>query len=415
MLGKRRVKEVRGIVFLDSNNNGIRDGLEQSLKDVGIKLFAVDDTEAQGKKAGEPRVLKEKLILSTKTNARGEFRFLVREGAYSVSLDVETLPVGRGILEANRLFDFGEKGLIDFAVREIDSVYVQDSPLHINIGENFIINPIAKDRDGNILSAKINYLSEGNEIDFRSNMCRALPKSFIPSRDNIILDTGKTRLNIPVEITIPGVCSADKVNLAHRLGMIDENAKIQYLLHALFGRKKLPEDYRSQIPIKSGTRYVEEISNYIERTDADLEIVKAAKQYLDSSIPHLDKTYKSPSGYFNIHYTLSGENGAAVKVGDLRGVPSYIKQVGLAFDHVRAFTCTSRGFREPILDEGKSAYDVYVFDLKGKYGITYSSKIYSMQNVKARVASSYICIDNSYSSQKGFDKNREDCKGHCSP
>lgn len=393
---------------MDSNNDGIHNDSEQVLKDINIKLFEVKNIEKQGEKDEEVRVLRENPVHSTKTNESGEFRFFVNEGAYSVNLDVESLPLGKGVVETNKVFDIGEAGRIDFAVRDIESMHVYDKPFHINIGEDFIVNPVAKDRDGNVLSAKIIYRSEDRTLDFHSNLCRTLPKSLRDTSTQIILDTGNTKWEIPVDIRVPRLCSVDKVNLAHRLGLIDEHTKVRHLVHALHNRSKLPDDYYSRVPIKSGTRAVEEIKRYIMRTDADPKVVEAARQFLSSTVPVLDHNYKSPSGYFSIHYTLSGENAVSSRGRDSRAVPPYIEQIGLAFDQVRADTCTVRGFREPILEEGKDAFDIYVFDQKGKYGVTYT-QIFSAQNTRARVASSYICIDNSYSSEKGFDKNREDC------
>lgn len=405
---RRYLKEISGVVFLDSKNDNTNQNSKQFLRDVGIKLFAVGDSKILGEKHGEIRVVKENQILSTKTNDRGEFRFIVNEGAYSVNLDVDTLPVGKGVIEASRFFDIGEGGRVDFAVKDVESMHMYD-PIQINIGEHFIVNPVARDRDGNILSAKINYLSEDSEIDLRSNVCRSVPKSLRNTSANIILDGGKAKWRVPVDITLPRMCSIDKVDLANRLGLIDEHTKIRYSLYAMYNKRNLPEDYQSRIPIKSGTRVVEEISRYMERADADQKVVEAARQSLDSPVPKLDRTYRSPSGYFNIHYTLSGENAVALRNRNPRIVPPYIEQAGLVFDQVRAFTCASRGFREPILEDCKNAYDIYVYDLKGKYGITYSSQTYSIQNTQSRVASSYICIDNNYSSEKGFDKSREDC------
>jgi hypothetical protein len=284
--------------------------------------------------------------LSTRTNDNGEFRFIVNEGSYSVNLDIETLPAGKSVALESKLYNVGEAGSFDFAVRES---YPSTDPFHTDLEEKL-------------------------------------------SND-----------------TASRLCSFDKVRHAHRLGLIDEHTKIQYLLDAMFSKGGLPEDYRSGTPMKSGTSAVEEIKRYIGRADADPKIVEAAKRSLDSSIPKLDKTYRSPGGYFNIHYTQSGEHAIEERYRDPRAIPPYIEQIGIAFDQVKALTCTVRGFKEPILEAGKDAYDVHVYDLGGKYGVTYMDQSHDSKKTRTKAASSYICIDNSYSREKGFDKSRDDC------
>jgi hypothetical protein len=160
--------------------------------------------------------------------------------------------------------------------------------------------------------------------------------------------------------------------------------------------------------MKSGTGILDELNRYLESRDADTAVSEAIRQATAYSVPELDKSYRSPGGHFNINYTLSGENAVDFNNRDTRAVPPYIIQVAEAFENVRAVTCLSRGYREPILEEGKDYYDIYVYDLKDKYGVTFSSKIYNSRK-RAGTASSYICIDNNYSEEKGFDKSRLDC------
>jgi hypothetical protein len=409
MYRRRFVKEIRGRVFLDDNNDGVMNDTERPLKDIGIRLYASGNDEAAGGSDGEILIRREKLFAAAKTDENGEFRFLAPEGDYSVCLDIETLPPGKGVPGTDRFYRAAEEGKTDFAVRDIESVSVRGGPVSMNIGENLIINPILRDRDGGILSAKVDYRSEDGSLSFRSNVFRISPKSLQRTTSNVVLDAGKARLRVPVHIRPPEACPAEKVRLAGRLGMIDGHTEIGYLLHALYDRRKLPEDYRSRIPIKSGTGFVEDIKRYMERADADPKIVEASRQALGFSVPKLDRVYRSPGGFFSIHYTLSGSNAVAARSRDPEAVPPYIEQIARAFDNVRTFTCVSRGFRTPILEEGRDSYDVYVFDQKGKYGVTYSTKITSKRDTGVRVASSYICIDNSYSAEKGFEKSREDC------
>lgn len=352
MCRRRYIKEIKGRVFLDTNNDGIMNNSELPLKDIGIKLFAADDDEITGTKDAEILIRREKFFSSTKTDETGEFRFLVSDRAYTVCLDMETLPADKSANGTDRFCGMGEDGKFDFAIKDIKPVSVSGSPARMS-------------------SAR--------------------------------------KSGVPAAIKAPEASSTDRIRLARSLGVIDEHREIEYLLQALFSRRNLPEGYRSEIPIKSGTVFVEDIKRYMERADADPELVEAARQKLAASVPELDKVYKSPNGYFNIHYTLSGDNAVAARTGDSRAVPPYIEQIGKAFDNVKTFTCRLRGFREPLTVEGRNIYDVYVFDQKGKYGVTYSSNTYDKRNTGVRVATSFICIDNTYSGKKGFDKGREDC------
>jgi hypothetical protein len=259
MFRRRFVKEIKGRVFLDTNNDGIMNNSEQPLKDIGIRLFVAGDDEISGTEGTEILIRREKLILNTKTDEAGEFRFLVREGAYSVCLDVDTLPSGKVATKTDKSCEAVKSEKIDFPVRDNDPEAKCNSPVQADIGRHFNIN-----------TAKVS--------------------------------------------------SADRVRLARRLGVIDEHTEIEYLLHALYGRQKLPEDYRSRIPIKSGTGFLDDIRRYMQRSDADPKIVEAARQALASSVPKLDEAYKSPSGYFNIHYALSGENSVEPRGGDRKSV-----------------------------------------------------------------------------------------------
>lgn len=403
------VKEIKGRVFLETNDNQSTGGPGQPLKDVELRLFSAGGGEKAADRDAEILVRTEVLLSRTKTDENGEFRFLAREGAYSVCLDIETLPAGKGVVKAEGFCGNGEKGRIDFPVRDVASIALHESPVRMDIGGTLVINPEARDRDGNILSARIDYRSEDGNISFRSNVCRSSPKTLRGTSSSIILDAGKIRLDVPVRIKPPGGSAAERVRLARRLGMIDEHTEAEYLLHALYDRRKLPEDYGSSVPVKSGTGLVEDLKKYLARTDAAPAVAEAARLAMAASVPKLDKVYRSPGGYFSIHYTLSGANAVAARSRAAQAVPPYIEQVGRAFDNARAFTCLSRGFREPVLDAGRDSYDVYVFDQKGKYGVTYSNNTYSKRNSGARVASSFICIDNTYSAEKGFEKSREDC------
>ncbi len=403
------LKEIKGTVFQDAANNRSPEDPIPFMKGIGIDLFIVADKETETDGKSQITIYREKRIGRTATNDKGEFRFIVHNGIYYVKPDIETLPSGKGLMEPGRLVPSGETENIDFVVKEVGSIHIDGNKTRWDIGEEILLNPVVKDAEGNSLTARLNFSSESTDLSFRSNLCRSCPKTLRDHNATILINAGNVTRKVPLEIRIPGLCSTDKVKLAHRLGMIDESTKIQYLTYVLQSSGKLPKEYRSSVPIKSATGILEELKQYTQDRNADPSVRDAARQSLSSSVPVLEKTCRSPSGYFNIHYTLEGADAVDFNLRDRRAIPPYIAQIGEAFDNVRAVTCFTRGFREPVLEEGKKDYDIYVYDLKDKYGVTYSTKLYSSQHYRSSAASSYICIDNSYSKEKGFDKGRLEC------
>lgn len=206
----------------------------------------------------------------------------------------------------------------------------------------------------------------------------------------------------------PAISPVDMIKNEFRGGSIDEHTKILLYLYSMFDKSQLPREYTELAPVKSGTTIIEEIFRYIRRRDAKREIVDKARAYLASAVPKLEKEYASPSGYFRIHYTLRGTNAVPLDDFNRNGIPDYIESIGEAFDHIKAFTCDSRKFRTPIMDAGQTAIDINVYNLDGKYGMTFPQKFYTSIN-GPRTSSSFISIDNNYSHDKGFKEFRDDC------
>lgn len=147
----------------------------------------------------------------------------------------------------------------------------------------------------------------------------------------------------------------------------------------------------------------------ISSEEADADITARAKKYIDNAVPKLDKVYISPGKYFKIHYTMTGINAVSPIDLNRNGIPDYIEEIGDAFDYSRKITCFERGFRQPLSGNDDKYYDVYVYNLKGIYGITFAKSIKKDAKTGNRIASSYICIDNNYSKDKGFKKSKLDC------
>jgi hypothetical protein len=221
-----------------------------------------------------------------------------------------------------------------------------------------------------------------------------------------VISKKKVSINIEVAKQSP----IDKINIDFENGLINKQTKILYYLHSIFDKNRLPKKYKSTHPIKNVTNIIEEVKKYIGLKNNDRSIIKLAKKYFKYSIPNLEKKYISKSGYFRINYSLSGNNKVFLENNNKTdGVPSYIIDIGEAFDYVKEKTCDKAGFRKPIFENGKKYFDVYVYDLAGIYGMTFSSEFYKIKGLSTSVASSYICIDNNYSTLKGFDKKKLDC------
>lgn len=205
---------------------------------------------------------------------------------------------------------------------------------------------------------------------------------------------------------MPGQTSSDRDD---RQEAGDERKKITRFLYSIFDRRKLQERSNQALPVKNATTLLKEVLDYVSREDADHEIVRLAERYLATPVPSLDKVYTSPGGFFKIHYTLKGPHSVSNANAGYDGVPRYIKATGAAFERAKAITCDERGFLNPLTQQDKKWIDVYVFDQKGKYGVSIPSDVLPGEKGGPRKARAYICIDNNYAREKGFQKSKDDC------
>lgn len=409
---RRPIKEIHGTVFVDSDFDGQRQASDAGIKDIGVSLFFVESKRVE--KGDGPEndivILHERLVAKTMTNEKGQYSFFAGPGMYSVCLDVASLPEGIGVLETNRWVEEDVRGSIDFMVRKAASIGLDTQlPGSMPIDGELTLTPVVKDERGNRIFANVSFLSDHREIDIQQGTLRFKPYSLQDGQIRITVKTGAVRKQFAIDMFIPRVCSVDKINLAYQKGILNDHYRAQNLLYAIRDKKKLPAEYRSKLPVKCATRLVDEIRKYAARPDAEKEIADEALRFLGSPVPSLDRVYRSPGGFFSIHYTLNGENAVTLRSRNPGAVPTYIEEIGLAFDRAKSITCDERGFRTPVFDQGRDSMDVYVYDLQGVYGITFASQYFSSAALRARVASSFICIDNNYSVEKGFDKNRGDC------
>ncbi|NSW90903.1 MAG: hypothetical protein HPY74_09595 [Firmicutes bacterium] len=424
LASKSPTNTIKGFVFIDSNGNGIKDDNEMPVEGVRINLFRVDEVTLakNSKKSKTTSLLQEKLIHYAFTDKNGEFRFPVKAGKYSVNLDINTLPEGMGVPEpdiliainytdtvgSNTANDNDKKDIVEFGVKNVALIEIRrDLPGKYYPGEDIVLNTTPRDDHGKVLAAKINYSCDNSEVELKSNIAKIKKIPSSHKEYTIRASCGKVCRDIP--ITLSQFCgdSICIIRQAYQNGIIDENTKIYLYLKSLHSKERMYPEYWSDLPIKCGASAIKEIQDYIREKNYDKKLAEEAKRFLISAIPPLDKSYVSPSGYFKIHYTTEGSNAVPTERG--ADIPEYIKLVGLAFDHVKKVTCDIRGFRNPILEKGKKTLDVYVYDLQGVYGLTIPTKHYPMTSTRQRRASCNICIDNNYSSSKGFQDKRDNC------
>lgn len=357
MLTRKHAYVIEGTV---SCCNADKDHVKKTadgLENIGVEIFSADrlPVGCNADEAERATIYGMRFMYRTRTDKYGKYRFIVSKGVYSVDIIRGTLPEGKDFAGSSRIVDTGSDCNADFVLTDLPHTA-----------------PVLKTADNAVAG----------------------------SADGMgpILST---------DIDITGLAAIDRIDTAYRSGRIDKHKAILFSLHALLGNEALPDEYRSDIPIKSGTRSVEEIIRYIRRKDADADIVKVAGNFLASPVPPLDRSYRSQGGFFNIHYTTTGSNAVPAKSETGSGVPVHVISIAAALDRVKAVTCNSRGFRMPVTGAG-NVLDVYVFNLKGKYGLTFPSG-YSSGRSGVRTASCYICLDNDYSASKGFVPSREDC------
>lgn len=155
----------------------------------------------------------------------------------------------------------------------------------------------------------------------------------------------------------------------------------------------------SEIPLKCGTPAIHTFLMNYDRLDADL--LKAYKVMLPSRPSDLDSTLDSDSGWFKIHYAITG--AAAVyeswRDDDHNGVPDYVDSVAKIMDDVHHHHVTELGYLTPPSDGpynggGDDKYDIYLVNFsRSVFGETYRD---SIMPAGGQIATSWIKMDNDY-------------------
>ena len=120
-------------------------------------------------------------------------------------------------------------------------------------------------------------------------------------------------------------------------------------------------------------------------------------QNINRTRPTTDTSTFSPTGYFLIHYDVSGQHAPNQSDENENGIPDYIDEVGIIADSTRYILVDVMGFNsEPIDDDG--LYDIYIQDMGPYY---YGLTVFDDQT-GAPPGPSYMKIDNEYEEGEYF-------------
>ncbi len=175
-------------------------------------------------------------------------------------------------------------------------------------------------------------------------------------------------------------------------GVLDAETAALYQVYSVRDLSALPEEFRQlsdhpycATPVLTAAR------------QAGLQLSREGRQRLAKALarPDLERKTLSPSGRFQIHFTLEGRNG--VDAADLsgNGIPDYIDVVAAVLDSTWDLQVGQLGYRPPPADRGLGGgdeYDVYIVQLGDKrvYGYAYPEDNSGFSTY------SYMELDNDY-------------------
>ena len=175
-------------------------------------------------------------------------------------------------------------------------------------------------------------------------------------------------------------------------GVLDAETAALYQVYSVRDLSALPEEFRQlsdhpycATPVLTAAR------------QAGLQLSREGRQRLAKALarPDLERKTLSPSGRFQIHFTLEGRNG--VDAADLsgNGIPDYIDVVAAVLDSTWDLQVGQLGYRPPPADRGLGGgdeYDVYIVQLGDKrvYGYAYPEDNSEFSTY------SYMELDNDY-------------------
>ncbi|MEE9168203.1 MAG: MXAN_6640 family putative metalloprotease, partial [bacterium] len=195
--------------------------------------------------------------------------------------------------------------------------------------------------------------------------------------------------------------SDNKIEQGFVQGRISQIERAVLLGYQLFSPDRLPPQYlpESDEILKCGTSIVADLrQNWNRLSPEDRNFFSA---YL--SRPSLPLDYVSPTGLFKLHYTLTGFSRVSDADLDLSGVPDWVEEAALIFDHCYLIEVDSLGYEVPPADfevEGPEI-DVYIQNI-GSYGYTDFDD--TIPSTPYNDLTSYIIVDNDFEGS-GFFTN----------
>lgn len=211
--------------------------------------------------------------------------------------------------------------------------------------------------------------------------------------------------------------SLETVQLAYNVKEIDYDECLLLKYYAIYKPEKLPEQYKSAVPvssIKSATPLILEIRENWDRlslkTQGQLSFAFKRPTEVNGGIDNnqhiLPKLYTSPEGNFTLHWTNGTDGGLAADAppladGDGDSVPDYVENFAAIFDNVWAMEINNPtyGYHQPPSDAAKPN-DGNNTNPDGKYDIFIINMVYygyaDPEQHPNSPSYSYIAVDNDY-------------------
>ena len=161
-----------------------------------------------------------------------------------------------------------------------------------------------------------------------------------------------------------------RIEAAVENGFISKDEAILQKLYAGVNTDLMDERFRSDYaePIKCLTPVIMEFEQSKESMDP--AIVEEIKQLFEPTVSQTSQTHISPSGRFQIRYSLTGPNAVPSEGFDENGVPDYVVRTAFAADSSYSYMVETLGFRDFLKN---SPYEISYRNFSGTYGITLSS------------------------------------------
>ena len=173
-------------------------------------------------------------------------------------------------------------------------------------------------------------------------------------------------------------------------GKISRAQELIYNLTAIYNPQNLPTDYRTNetfVTRQATSLKMEAMREFSNFTEQERDALKVF--YTRPPATKLNQSLISPSGKFEIHYTLNGDDAAT---------PEFIALTASAFDHVYDVEVNQMGFMAPPIDDPEAPeYDVYVYNM-GDYGATTPEN--AVPGTARDDYTSWIEIDNDFTQTK---------------